>query len=35
MKGIASITIDGVAIEGNKLPVGEKGKEYEVKVIMG
>ena len=21
--------------EGNKLPVGEKGKEYEVKVIMG
>lgn len=34
-KGIQSMTVDGTLIEGNTLPIFEKGKRYIVKVIMG
>ncbi|WP_124101065.1 glycosyl transferase [Ruminococcus sp. Marseille-P6503] len=34
-KGIRSVTVDGVKINGNILPVFEKGTAHEVEVIMG
>ena len=34
-KGVAQITIDGNAIEGNLIPVLEKGKTYDVQVTLG
>ena len=34
-KGIASVTVDGNAIEGNLIPVDAGKKEVHVKVIMG
>ena len=34
-KGVAEVTIDGIAIEGNLIPVLEKGKTYDVLVILG
>ena len=34
-KGIASVTVDGKAIEGNVLPVFGDGKQHAVSVVMG
>ena len=34
-KGIKSITVDGIKINGNILPVFEKGSEHKVEVVMG
>ena len=34
-KGVKEITIDGNKIEGNIIPVLEKGKEYQVLVTLG
>ena len=34
-KGIASVTVDGKAIEGNVLPVFGDGKTHAVTVVMG
>jgi cellobiose phosphorylase len=33
-KGIASVTVDGIPVDGNKIPLLEAGKSYYVKVIM-
>ncbi len=35
MKGVASVSVNGELIEGNKLPIGEEGKVYQVEVILG
>jgi cellobiose phosphorylase len=35
MKGIGSMTIDGLKVEGNLIPIGITGKEYNVEVVMG
>ena len=35
MKGVASLMVDGKAIVGNVIPVGEPGKVYQVEVILG
>jgi len=34
-KGIKSITVDGAPIEGNVIPVFEKGSEHKVEVVLG
>ena len=34
-KGIKSVTVDGVKVNGNILPVFEKGTAHEVEVVMG
>lgn len=34
-KGVASVTVDGNAIEGNLIPVDAGKKEVHVKIIMG
>ena len=34
-KGVASVTVDGNAIEGNLIPVDPGKKEVHVKVVMG
>ena len=34
-KGVASVMVDGVTIEGNLIPVVKDKKEVSVKVIMG
>ena len=34
-KGVKSISVDGVAIEGNVISVKEPGKEYNIDVVMG
>ncbi|RUA09349.1 MAG: glycosyl transferase [Flavobacteriia bacterium] len=34
-KGVKKITIDGEKIEGALIPILEKGKEYQVKVVLG
>ncbi len=33
--GVKQIFVDGKELAGNLIPVGEKGKKYTVKVIMG
>jgi N,N'-diacetylchitobiose phosphorylase len=35
MKGVVSMKIDGESLEGNKLPIGEKGKTYQIEVELG
>ncbi|MCL2696893.1 MAG: glycosyl transferase [Oscillospiraceae bacterium] len=34
-KGVKSLTVDGRAVGGNKVPVGEAGAAYEIEVILG
>ena len=34
-KGVRELSIDGNRIDGNKIPVQDKGKTYQVEVIMG
>ena len=34
-KGVKSVTVDGNAIEGNVLPVFDKGTTHEVEVVLG
>ena len=34
-KGVASVTVDGVGISGNVLPVAPAGSKVQVEVILG
>jgi cellobiose phosphorylase len=34
-KGVKSLTVDGKAVEGNKIPVGPAGGTHEVEVVLG
>ncbi|MCL2638567.1 MAG: glycosyl transferase [Oscillospiraceae bacterium] len=34
-KGVKSLTVDGKAVDGNRIPVGSAGGAYEVEVVLG